>query len=97
MVFDGWLVARFGGGCWCSLHQRHVDIEQAQYGEYALQVCCRRIGFYGAEPSLTDLNNGDLKASTDFRAVYGELISKVLAADPQQVLGVHLDPLGFLA
>lgn len=54
-------------------------------------------GFYGAEPSLTDLNNGDLKASTDFRAVYGELTSKVLAADPQQVLGVHLDPLGFLA
>ena len=54
-------------------------------------------GFYGAEPSLTDLNNGDLKASTDFRAVYGELISKVLAADPQQVLGVHLDTLGFLA
>ena len=35
-------------------------------------------GFYGDEPSLTDLDDGDLKATTDFRDVYYELLSKTL-------------------
>jgi uncharacterized protein (DUF1501 family) len=26
-------------------------------------------GFYGEQPSLTDLDDGDLKPTTDFRAV----------------------------
>jgi uncharacterized protein (DUF1501 family) len=55
-----------------------------------------RGGFYGAEPSLTDLDNGDLKANVDFRAVYGELVSGVLGADPAQVLGSARPNLGFL-
>jgi uncharacterized protein (DUF1501 family) len=44
-------------------------------------------GFYGDQPSLTDLDDGDLKVTTDFRAVYAELLAKVLAADPARILG----------
>ncbi|HEY4023466.1 MAG TPA: DUF1501 domain-containing protein [Pseudonocardiaceae bacterium] len=43
-------------------------------------------GFYGTQPSLTDLDNGDLKESTDFRSVYGTMLDGVLGADAGQVL-----------
>ncbi|MEO6999951.1 MAG: DUF1501 domain-containing protein [Terracoccus sp.] len=43
-------------------------------------------GFHGDEPSLTDLDNGDLKTTTDFRAVYGEVLDRMLGADPTRVL-----------
>jgi uncharacterized protein (DUF1501 family) len=43
-------------------------------------------GFYGTQPSLTDLDQGDLKWSTDFRAVYATLADKVLGTDPKAVL-----------
>ncbi len=56
-----------------------------------------RGGFHSAQPSLTDLDNGDLKASCDFRSVYAEMLSGVLDADPQQVLGGQFQPLGVLA
>ncbi|MGC2565887.1 MAG: DUF1501 domain-containing protein, partial [Mycobacterium sp.] len=39
-------------------------------------------GFYGDEPSLTDLDHGDLKPTTDFRDVYYELLSQTLQTDP---------------
>jgi uncharacterized protein (DUF1501 family) len=55
-----------------------------------------RGGFYGDQPSLTDLDNGDLKSNVDFRAVYGELVSKVLHGDPEQVLDVVPRELGLL-
>jgi uncharacterized protein (DUF1501 family) len=45
-----------------------------------------RGGLYGEQPSLTELNNGDLKVSTDFRDLYATLLNKVLAADPGPVL-----------
>lgn len=32
-------------------------------------------GFYGAFPSLTDLDDGNLKMTTDFRSVYGTVLS----------------------
>jgi uncharacterized protein (DUF1501 family) len=54
-------------------------------------------GFYGEQPSLTDLDDGDLKTNVDFRAVYGELLAKVLGADPAQVLGRASAAVGFLA
>lgn len=44
-------------------------------------------GFHGDQPSLTDLDQGDLKASQDFRQLYAELLSKVLGADPAAALG----------
>ncbi len=38
------------------------------------------------QPSLTDLDEGDLKASQDFRDVYAAMLADVLGADPQRVL-----------
>ncbi|MET8850761.1 DUF1501 domain-containing protein [Amycolatopsis sp. NPDC004625] len=46
-------------------------------------------GFHGAEPSLTDLDDGDLKLSTDFRDVYASLVEDVLGTDAGQVLPGH--------
>jgi uncharacterized protein (DUF1501 family) len=53
-------------------------------------------GFYGDEPSLTDLDNGDLKPTTDFRDVYYELLSQTLQTDPTPSVGTSRRSLGFL-
>lgn len=53
-------------------------------------------GFHSAEPSLTDLDNGNLKPTSDFRAIYAEVLAKVLGADPVHVLGNHPTPIGLL-
>jgi uncharacterized protein (DUF1501 family) len=45
-----------------------------------------RGGFFGNEPSLTDLDDGDLKAGTDFRSIYATLLDHVLGADPERIL-----------
>lgn len=55
-----------------------------------------RGGFYGAEPSLTDLDNGDLRYSTDFRDVYAELLTRTLGTDPTPSVGAGRTSLGFL-
>lgn len=55
-----------------------------------------RGGFYGDQPSLTSLDDGDLKVTTDFRAVYGELLTRVLQTDPHKVLSTVPAALGFL-
>jgi uncharacterized protein (DUF1501 family) len=46
-------------------------------------------GFHGAEPSLTDLDDGDLKLTTDFRDVYASLVEDVLGTDAGKVLTGH--------
>ena len=51
-----------------------------------------RGGFFGAEPSLTDLDDGDLKAGIDFRSVYASLLDHVLGTDPGQILGGYSEP-----
>jgi uncharacterized protein (DUF1501 family) len=56
-----------------------------------------RGGFYGDQPSLTDLVDGDLKTTVDFRAVYGELVHRTLGGDPHQVLDAVPAELGFLS
>ena len=43
-------------------------------------------GFYGVEPSLSDLDSGDLKATTDFRDVLGTALASVLGSEPARVL-----------
>jgi uncharacterized protein (DUF1501 family) len=53
-------------------------------------------GWYGDQPSLTDLNDGNLKVTVDFRSVYGELLHGVLDADPSRVLDTVPKPLGLL-
>lgn len=42
--------------------------------------------FYGDEPSLSQLVNGDLAVTTDFRDVYGAMLEGVLGADETSVL-----------
>jgi len=54
-------------------------------------------GLYGEQPSLRDLDDGDLKASTDFRAVFGTVLASVLQADPAQYIdGYRGSPLPFV-
>jgi uncharacterized protein (DUF1501 family) len=43
-------------------------------------------GFHGAQPSLTDLGNGDLRVDPDFPDVQGTVLDRVLGADPGAVL-----------
>ena len=51
-------------------------------------------GFYGQPPSLTDLDDGNLKMTTDFRRVYATAIKEWLGYDdPDVVLKGRFDPL----
>jgi uncharacterized protein (DUF1501 family) len=53
-----------------------------------------RGGMYGEQPSISDLDNGDLKVTTDFRDVYAMLLRDVLDTDPGKVLAgwtSHMD------
>jgi uncharacterized protein (DUF1501 family) len=43
-------------------------------------------GQYGEPPNLTDLDDGDLKFTTDFRDVYASLLAGVLDTEPGKVL-----------
>ncbi len=55
-----------------------------------------RGGMHADYPSLSDLVDGDLKVTTDFRRIYSTVIEQVLGTDPAAVLGKRYDPLGFL-
>ena len=55
-----------------------------------------RGGTYGTYPSLEDLDDGDLKFTTDFRNVYSTVIGNWLGADSQKVLGGKYEPLKFV-
>ncbi len=43
-------------------------------------------GFYGEQPSLSQLFSGDLAVTTDFRDIYAAVLEDVLEADPMQVM-----------
>jgi uncharacterized protein (DUF1501 family) len=52
-------------------------------------------GFYGQHPSLTDLDDGNMKMTTDFRRVYATVIKEWLGCDETQtVLKGRFEPLG---
>jgi uncharacterized protein (DUF1501 family) len=52
-------------------------------------------GFYGKHPSLTDLDDGNMKMTTDFRRVYATLIKEWLGYDDTpSVLKGRFDSLG---
>ncbi len=54
-------------------------------------------GFYGAPPSLTDLDrDGNLKFSTDFRQVYASVLANWIDADPVEVLFGNYPTIAFL-
>jgi uncharacterized protein (DUF1501 family) len=44
-------------------------------------------GMYGEQPSLTDLDLGDLKYNVDFRSVYATLLEQTLGTDADNILG----------
>ena len=52
-------------------------------------------GLYGAHPSLTDLDDGNMKMTTDFRRVYATVIKEWLGyEDTAAVLKGSFDPIG---
>lgn len=53
-------------------------------------------GFVGEQPSLTDLDAGDLKFHTDFRSIYATVLDRVLGTDPASVLGSSFPTLSFV-
>jgi uncharacterized protein (DUF1501 family) len=52
--------------------------------------------FYGAPPSLTNLDDGNLRFTTDFRSVYASVLGPVLGVEPKLALGSDFANLGFL-
>ena len=55
-------------------------------------------GFYGATPSLTDTDVGNLKMTTDFRRVYATMISEWMGhPDSSSILKGEFEPLGAFA
>jgi len=53
-------------------------------------------GLHGKTPSLTDLDQGDLKFTTDFRSVYAALLEDWFAVDPVPILGKKFAPLNLI-
>ncbi|HEX7307905.1 DUF1501 domain-containing protein [Lentzea sp.] len=55
-----------------------------------------RGGFHGEQPDLADLDDGDLKQTTDFRDVYATLLDRVLGTEPGRVIKDHNGRVGDL-
>jgi uncharacterized protein (DUF1501 family) len=53
-------------------------------------------GLYGKHASLQDLEEGDLKFTTDFRRVYASVLSGWFGVEPGRVLGATYEPLPLL-
>ncbi|HLY83816.1 MAG TPA: DUF1501 domain-containing protein [Acidimicrobiales bacterium] len=51
---------------------------------------------YGDEPSLTNLDQGDLRFTTDFRSVYATVLGKVVGVDPKVALDGSFPLLSFV-
>jgi uncharacterized protein (DUF1501 family) len=57
-----------------------------------------RGGFYSKHPSLTDLDDGNMKMTTDFRRVYSTMIKEWLGYDDvAAVLKGNFEPFGVFA
>ena len=55
-----------------------------------------RPGLHGAQPSLTDLVDGDLKMTVDFRRVYATVLEGWLGLSSKEALGGAFDPVPLL-
>lgn len=53
-------------------------------------------GIYGELPSLTNLDNGDLKYKVDFRTVYNTILNKWLKTDSQRIMSGNFGLLEFV-
>ena len=56
-----------------------------------------RAGLIGEHPSLTDLDNGDLRYHTDFRQVYAAILEGWLSTPSEPVLGAVYKPVEMFA
>ena len=54
-------------------------------------------GLYGTHPSLDDLDNGNLRFTTDFRSVYATVLEKWLQRPSSGIVGPGFAPLPLLA
>jgi uncharacterized protein (DUF1501 family) len=53
-------------------------------------------GLYGKYPSLTDLTEGDLKFTTDFRSVYATILEDFMKSPSSKILNGKYPKLGFM-
>jgi len=53
-------------------------------------------GLYGEYPNLANLDQGDLKFTTDFRSVYSTVLDRWLGANSELVLGKRYEDLKFI-
>lgn len=53
-------------------------------------------GLYGEAPSLTNLDDGDLRHTVDFRSVYATVLENWFKVPSQAILGGNYERLGFL-
>ncbi|HVW96046.1 MAG TPA: DUF1501 domain-containing protein [Mucilaginibacter sp.] len=56
----------------------------------------KKAGIYNDAPDLAQLDNGDLRYTTDFRDVYATLLDKWLDVTSQGILGKGFKPLSFI-
>jgi uncharacterized protein (DUF1501 family) len=56
-----------------------------------------RAGLLGKHPSLTDLDQGDLKHAIDFRSVYADVLQNWFGVKSSSILGGTFKPFGCLA
>jgi len=55
-----------------------------------------KAGLYGETPSLTNLDDGDLRHTVDFRSVYATVLESWFGAPSQAILGGTYERIGFL-
>ena len=55
-----------------------------------------RGGVYGDHPSLTDLDGGDLRHTTDFRSVYATVLERWLGHDPGGIIAGNYETVAFV-
>ncbi len=65
-------------------------------GPVLLAGPCVRPGLHGTYPSLTDLVDGDLKMTVDFRRVYATALERWLGLPSREALGGAFEPLAVL-
>lgn len=53
-------------------------------------------GLYGQLPSLTTLDNGDLKYAVDFRSVYATMLDRCLQVPSKEILGGTFENMNFI-
>jgi len=56
----------------------------------------KKAGLYNEMPDLTNLDQGDLKYSIDFKQVYATVLDKWLGIAPQKILGKKYEQLSFV-